>query len=122
MAVQVLMTLISYLIMTGSVNQAFGMVYSVGLIYMLPMFTLWAVVGLLIRRLSRRFRMLVNLAISTSVIAGITLYFAAAEGSSASPVAMATFYYLAGLLWLSSITGGLVTYLYLVAPPRPKKK
>ncbi len=119
MAVAVLLCGIAYVITMGDFNAGLQVLTSMGMFYLPVVFTLWAVVGLAVRNRSLNFRLVTNLAISSLVIAAITEYFTLNLPKSATAGA-SLFYVLVMILWGACITGGLVTYLYFVRPPRPK--
>ena len=113
MAVAVLLSGIAYVALLHDFNAGLAALTSVGMFFLPVLFTLWAVVGLVIRYRSRLFRMFTNMAISSLVIAVITLYFV---GQSTNPSAdgLTLFYYMVLSLWVACISGAIVTYRFLV--------
>ena len=120
MGIGVILSAIAYVILLHDFNAAMGVLTSMGLFYLPPMFFLWASVGWLIRAKSRLLRMGVNLIITTLSIAGITAYVVAQLGSKGTPGLLTVWYYTVAILWIGCITGGLVTYLYLLRGSRPR--
>ena len=120
MAVAVVLMSLSYLILLRDLNAAMGVLTSMAIFFLPPLFTLWAIVGWLIRAKSRNFRLVTNLAISTTLIAAVTLYIGSSLTGANASDGMTLWYYMVGILWLSSITGALFTYLFLLRDFKPK--
>ena len=126
LAVAILGILLTFALSTMSIETGFAMLSNSALIFLLPAFTFWAVFGLFVRRKSRTFRLLVNIAVTAAVtVFSSSLLISAIVASSAgtlverqqtrdvvSGLALVTFF--------SCLVGALVTYLWLLRAERAK--
>lgn len=126
LAVAILGILLTFALSTMSIETGFAMLSNSALIFLLPAFTFWAVIGLFVRRKSRTFRLLVNIAVTAAVtVFSSSLLISAIVASSAgtlverqqtrdvvSGLALVTFF--------SCLVGALVTYLWLLRAERAK--
>mgnify|MGYP006272519223 CR=1 FL=1 len=120
MGIAVILCAVSYVILLGDLNSGIGMLTSMAIFFLPPLFTLWSLAGLAIRKKSGSFRLLTSLAITTAVISVITLYIGSSITGKAATDGMTLWYYMIAVLWLSCATGALVTYLILLRPGKPK--
>ena len=126
LAVAILGILLTFALSTMSIETGFAMLSNSALIFLLPAFTFWAVIGLFVRRKSRTFRLLVNIAVTAAgTVFSSSLLISAIVASSAgtlverqqtrdvvSGLALVTFF--------SCLVGALVTYLWLLRAERAK--
>ncbi len=126
LAVAILGILLTFALSTMSIETGFAMLSNSALIFLLPAFTFWAVIGLFVRRKSKTFRLLVNIAVTAAVtVFSSSLLISAIVASSAgtlverqqtrdvvSGLALVTFF--------SCLVGALVTYLWLLRAERAK--
>lgn len=125
MGVAVLLSAIAYVIMLRDFNAGLAALTSMALFFLPVLFTLWAAVGWLIRRRPASMRLLANLAITTVVIAAITAYISNAFNghlNKADQDGLTLWYYMVLTLWASCVTGGIITFRFLVRQPQPSKK
>lgn len=126
LAVAILGILLTFALSTMSIETGFAMLSNSALIFLLPAFTFWAVIGLFVRRKSKTFRLLANIAVTAAVtVFSSSLLISAIVASSAgtlverqqtrgvvSGLALVTFF--------SCLVGALVTYLWLLRAERAK--
>lgn len=126
LAVAILGILLTFALSTMSIETGFAMLSNSALIFLLPAFTFWAVIGLFVRWKSKTFRLLVNIAVTAAVtVFSSSLLISAIVASSAgtlverqqtrdvvSGLALVTFF--------SCLVGALVTYLWLLRAERAK--
>ena len=126
LAVAILGILLTFALSTMSIETGFAMLSNSALIFLLPAFTFWAVIGLFVRRKSKTFRLLVNIAVTAAVtVFSSSLLISAIVASSSgtlverqqtrdvvSGLALVTFF--------SCLVGALVTYLWLLRAERAK--
>jgi hypothetical protein len=120
MAITVILCAVSYVILLGDLNAGIATLTSMAIFFLPPLFTLWSLIGWLVRSKSRNFRLATSLAITTALIAAITSYIGANFGGSSATDGLTLWYYMVALLWLSCATGALVTYLVLLRDRKPK--
>ena len=101
-------------------NRAYRMLSNSALIFLLPAFTFWAVIGLFVRRKSKTFRLLVNIAV-TGVV---TVFFSSLLISAINASTVGTLVGrqqsqdvvsgMALVAFFSCTVGALITYLWLL--------
>lgn len=126
LAIAILGILLTFSVSSGSVATGFAMVSNSALIFLLPTFTFWAVIGLFIRAKSNVFRMLVNIAI-TAVVTGLfsSLVISSVAESSVGTalereLAQQTIAGMALVTFFSCALGAVVTYLWLLRSTKEK--
>lgn len=126
LAVAILGILLTFALSTMSIETGFAMLSNSALIFLLPAFTFWAVIGLFVRRKSKTFRLLVNIAVTAAVtVFSSSLLISAIVASSAGTLVerQQTRDVVSGLALVtfsSCLVGALVTYLWLLRAERAK--
>ncbi len=120
MAIAIIVCLIAFSIMLGDLAFGVSALSTVAMLYLPPLFFAWATVGWLVRRQTRMIRMVINLLISSFGVAGLTIFILSQFGSSTSASDAAQWTLLSVILASACVAGGLVTYLVLLRPARPK--
>jgi hypothetical protein len=120
LAIAILGILLTFSISSGSLETGFAMVSNSAMIFLLPAFTFWAVIGLFIRGKSKIFRMLTNIAVTALVTAVLSSLFISSVADStvgtqiAREQAQATVAGMAIVTFVSCTAGALVTFLWLL--------
>lgn len=120
LAVAILGILLTFSISSASVETGFAMVSNSAMIFLLPAFTFWSVIGLFIRRKSKIFRMLTSVAVTALVTAVLSSLFISSVADStvgteqAREQAQAVIAGMAFVTFVSCTLGALVTYLWLL--------
>ena len=126
LAVAILGILLTFALSTMSIETGFAMLSNSALIFLLPAFTFWAVIGLFVRRKSKTFRLLVNIAVTAAVtVFSSSLLISAIVASSAGTLVerQQTRDVVSGMAlvaFFSCLVGALVTYLWLLRAERAK--
>jgi hypothetical protein len=120
LAIGILGILLTFSLSTMNIESGFTMLSNSALIFLLPAFTFWAVIGLFVRGKSKIFRMFTNIAITALVTAFFSgLLISSVEGSSAGSLldrqqAQAVVAGMSLVTFLSCTAGALATYLWLL--------
>ncbi len=120
LAIGILGILLTFTFSTMSIETGFAMLSNSALIFLLPAFTFWAVIGLFVRRKSKTFRLLVNIAV-TGVV---TVFFSSLLISAINASTVGTLVErqqsqdvvsgMALVAFFSCTVGALITYLWLL--------
>lgn len=121
--------LLSVLTSGFNFNLALGTAMAVAQVYLLISFSVWAVLGVLVRQRASAIRLLANLSASSviAVAATLLLLSASQQQIAANPdqftveeagMAQAKVVSLGIIYFVSAVTAGLVTYLFVTAPRR----
>jgi hypothetical protein len=120
LAIAIVGIVLTFSFSTMNIESGFVMLSNAALLFLLPAFTFWAVVGLFVRGKSKIFRMFINITITAAVTAFFSgLLISSVAGSSAGSLlerqqAQAAVAGMALVTFLSCAAGALATYLWLL--------
>lgn len=120
LAIAILVILLTFSLTAMSVEVGFAMLSNSAMIFLLPSFSFWAVIGLFIRSKTKAFRMLVNIAITALVTSVLSSLFISSIGDSTTgtvadrATAQSMISGMSLVTFASCLAGALVTYLWLL--------
>jgi hypothetical protein len=120
LAVAIFGIVITFSLTAGNVEAGFAMLSNSAIIFLLPAFSFWAVIGLFVRAKSKLFLMFTNIAISAMVTSLFSSLFISSIGDSTTGTVAARENAQAAIAGMSLVTffwcllGALLTYLWLL--------